>query len=358
MPTDELHWKTFYSITDIDSSILRHSDIETGDLFSTLQWLELLEQSSFPEQYSSYICAAATDGGIKALLPLQAGHRNGLAAGRGLHSMSNYYSPLFSPYSVAGTDGVAAMDFIFQQLSRAHPAWHWLNLEPLSQQERDRLDLSLTQNGFNVFPYFRFGNWYLRLQGRSFADYSRDLPGRLLNTITRKRKKLDKQGYWDIRIYTGVEELQQGLDAYWQVYNSSWKQTEPYPDFINGLIKLAAEQGWLRLGVLSLAQQPVAAQLWLVYRGTASIYKLAYDERFKELSPGSVLSQHMFEQVIDADKVEEIDYLVGDDAYKRDWMSERRERWGIMAFNQTTLQGRGLVAVERVKRMLKSVRGK
>ena len=44
--------------------------------------------------------------------------------------------------------------------------------------------------------------------------------------------------------------------------------------------------------------------------------------------------------VIDEDRVEEIDFLIGDDAYKQDWMSARRERWGVVAFNPGTLRGK------------------
>lgn len=39
------------------------------------------------------------------------------------------------------------------------------------------------------------------------------------------------------------------------------------------------------------------------------------------------------EHVIDIDRVAEIDYLIGDDLYKRDWVSCRRERRGLIAFN-------------------------
>ena len=42
---------------------------------------------------------------------------------------------------------------------------------------------------------------------------------------------------------------------------------------------------------------------------------------------------------IDVDHAEEVDYLTGDDAYKQDWMSHRRERRGIVAFNPLTVRG-------------------
>jgi CelD/BcsL family acetyltransferase involved in cellulose biosynthesis len=45
------------------------------------------------------------------------------------------------------------------------------------------------------------------------------------------------------------------------------------------------------------------------------------------------------QHVIDIDGVTQVDYLTGDDAYKQDWMSHRRERWGMVAFNPRTLKG-------------------
>ena len=48
----------------------------------------------------------------------------------------------------------------------------------------------------------------------------------------------------------------------------------------------------------------------------------------------------MLEHALDGDKVSEVDYLTGDDNYKSNWMSHRRERWGIMAFNPASFLGK------------------
>jgi CelD/BcsL family acetyltransferase involved in cellulose biosynthesis len=117
------------------------------------------------------------------------------------------------------------------------------------------------------------------------------------------------------------------------VYASSWKQEEPYPDFIFELCKLARNKGWLRLGTLHVGGEPAAAQLWFVKDGTASIYKLAYDSRFAKLGVGTVLTSALFRHVLDVDKVCEIDFLTGDDAYKSEWMTHSRELIGLVAWD-------------------------
>ena len=106
-----------------------------------------------------------------------------------------------------------------------------------------------------------------------------------------------------------------------------------------GLIRICADQEWLRLGVAYVNEEPVAAQLWIVSGGAALIFKLAYDEQFAKLSAGTLLTSALMQHVLDVDKVSEVDYLSGDDEYKKSWMSHRRERWGIIAFNTTSLWG-------------------
>jgi len=91
----------------------------------------------------------------------------------------------------------------------------------------------------------------------------------------------------------------------------------------------------------------VAAQLWLVEDGVATIHKLAYAEEAKAMSPGTVLGMEMFRRAIDQDRVREIDYGTGDDAYKRDWMDERRQLWRLVACNPRT--PRGMATVVRHK---------
>lgn len=296
-----------------------------------------------------YGVAPASDLSIATgMLLAQSLRRSGWISGRILTSLTNYYSCLFGPITVSEPadrkEGLRAMT---EYIASEKPGWDLIDLHPLdpgSEAYPEMVD-ALRSAGFVVQTYFCFGNWYLPVEQRSFAQYLDGRPSILRNTLARKRKKLEKSGRARIEIVAGVEHLDDAIESYTRIYQASWKQPEPYPHFIPGLIRTCAEMGALRLGLVYIDEQPAAAQLWVVHGGAALIYKLAYDERFSEYSAGTVLTAALMEHVMDVDRVEVIDYLSGDDGYKKDWMSHRRERWGVLAMNPRTV--RGALAIAR-----------
>ena len=56
-------------------------------------------------------------------------------------------------------------------------------------------------------------------------------------------------------------------------------------------------------------------------------------------SPGSILSRELFRHALDVDRVEEMDYGVGSENYKKDWMSSVRRLEGMQAYNTSTITG-------------------
>jgi len=317
---------------------------EAGFFFG-LPWFANLYSTALADQHLRIygIESGAGDGAVRLALPLM--HHQapgGMAAARELAACANFYSSLFGP--VVGR-GVApeAQDFfrLAQAIASEAPGWDRVNLQPMAL---DAPVFALCVAGFRqagmaVQTYFCFGNWYLEVAGRSYREYAETLPSRLKNTLARKSRQLAAAHDVRIAILTDVAQAEEGIAAFEHVYRASWKSPEAYPEFIPGLVRMCARQGWLRLGVAYVDGAPVAAQLWIVSHGVASIYKLAYDQRFAPLSIGSILTARLMQHVIDVDRVREVDYLTGDDAYKRDWMSHRRERWGMIAFNLRTVRG-------------------
>jgi CelD/BcsL family acetyltransferase involved in cellulose biosynthesis len=139
------------------------------------------------------------------------------------------------------------------------------------------------------------------------------------------------------------------------VYATSWKRPEPYPEFIPALAQMCASLGILRLGTLYVDGEPAASQLWITMAKKALIYKLAYKDRFRDFSVGSILSLELFRQAIDEDRVEEIDYGVGSEPYKKDWMEDKRQLYGLAAFNLRTISGLALAGLEKTKQALHDI---
>lgn len=290
-------------------------------------WFANLHRTVFAGHPEAALWVLRQDGQAVAALPLlvSADH-----LGRQLASLSNYYTAFFTP---AVADGLRA-DALAMLLR--HLVAHYRDLGRITFEPMDPhgagfhlLVRALELAGLVCFKYFRFGNWHLKAPG-SWDAY---LAGRSANqrsAIRRSSRKLADAG-GRVEIITAPADLARGRAAYWQVYGASWKNDEPHPEFIDGLMQWAADAGQLRLGVAWLQGRPVAVQLWLVAHGRAEIYKLAYDEACKRLAPGNALTAALLRHVMERDAVQEVDYLIGDDAYKQTWMSDRRERWGIQA---------------------------
>jgi hypothetical protein len=276
-----------------------------------------------------------------ALLPMK--HRAAYAfwEPRVLSSLANYYTCFFEPLIAGGSDANACIRQIASAIRSDEHDWDIVRVAPLACESSVFRDMrqAFEAVGFATQEFFSFGNWYLPVEGRSFQDYMFGRPSVLQNTLRRKSKKFEQTGRGRIEIITGSGDIERAIEDYETVYNSSWKVPEPYSNFVAGLIRTCAENGWLRLGLAYMDDVPVASQLWIVHQGVASIYKLAYDERVANLSVGTILTARLMEHALDVDHVREVDYLSGDDEYKRTWMSQRRERWGFLAFNLRTLKG-------------------
>jgi Acetyltransferase (GNAT) domain len=318
--------------------------------FTSLPWFEVFSRHALDkgDQLRIFCFGQNSSGSLgarAALVGVQRSKDQGLFKPRKLYSLTNYYSSLYSFQYRDDTCREAARD-IARAIAQDTPRWDAVELKPMdvSSPLFTALQDGFKSAGFVVQTYFCFGNWYLDVAGRSFREYLDGLPSILKNTLQRKRKKLEKSGRAKIEITGGGESLEAAIEAYNKVYSASWKKPEPYPNFVPELIHTCAKLGALRLGTVHVDAEPAAAQLWIVHDHVALIYKLAYDERFRNLSVGTILTASMLEYVIDTDRVHEVDYLTGDDDYKKDWMSGRRERWGILVMNPRTLRGAAMIA--------------
>ena len=112
----------------------------------------------------------------------------------------------------------------------------------------------------------------------------------------------------------------------------------------------------LRLGVMWSGSQPIAAQYWIVRDGVATVLKLAHDDAWRALSPGTVLTAHVIRGLIADEGVRELDFGRGDDPYKRSWAALRRQRVGVLLAAAWRPRGAAMLVRHDAGALLRGVR--
>lgn len=332
----QLQVESYLNCIELPQDVLdAMQEAETRSIEQGHDWFLNLVDSVFHGDDGIRIFVLRLPNEILAVLPIRIVPDAGRKV---IEALANYYTSLYQPY-ISDTATVECLAVLLRAIISDCPDAYKLTLAPLNAQSvgYKKLRRAMSWAGLAPFSYFCFGNWYLKAN-TAWSDYLEKRPSQLRNIIARKSKSFQRMN-GVLELIQTSDRIEYGIQAYQEVYGRSWKVPEPYPAFMPGLIRMLHKNGWLRLGIATLDGKPVAAQVWIVAYGRASIYKLAYDESSKSLSAGTLLSAMLMEHVLDQDKVSEVDYLIGDDSYKSTWMSERRERWGLVAYNLKTMRG-------------------
>jgi len=329
---------------------------EQKSLFCSRIWLETLSTHALAEHQSLLLACVIEGSRTLAILPLMK-HAQG-----DVSSLSNNFTSLYSLLIADNGQQHSVLKCLADGLvddSSVKPVQSML-FEPIDTNDDNimRLRQLIEANGFKSQTYFRFYNWMHPIQNQSFDEYIAERPANLRNTIRRKKSKLKREHGYEIRLYKNDKNnsalIKQALNDYTAIYKTSWKTNEFFSDFTPALVNSLYQNNWLRLAILYVNQQPIAAQIWFVAHGKASIYRLVYDEDWKQYSPGSILTAYLMHYVINTDKVKEIDFLTGNERYKQDWMSVRRERFGIRFAKQSRQENRFSRSIQSLRKLLSS----
>lgn len=209
----------------------------------------------------------------------------------------------------------------------------------MNQADASRLREAMNAAGYLTDIRPRYGHWYSSIRCEA-STYLRERPARLRTTLERGDRRLRRDHGCGICVVTSPgRKLEEGIRAYEAVYARSWKPAENFPRFVPALIRTCAELGVLRLGILYARDIPVAAQLWICDRHAAYIYKLAHDPEFDRYSVGSLLTARLMERAIDQDQVRLIDFGMGDEPYKQDWVNQRSTIAELSTYNPWRIRG-------------------
>ena len=226
---------------------------------------------------------------------------------------------------------------IFHYIRDQYRKWDVMELDRTPEENSvfSVFNDALSNIGLNFRTSFSAGNWYLDGINYPFSQYFNNLPKKIQKDVQYCRRRLGKMGNLQTLIELDSGSLEHYLDLYDKVRAKSWKAPEKDRTFIREFTELTAEKGWMRLAFLQYNDVPIACQKWIVCGQKAYIWDVLHDEDYGKHSPGKILSTDVSQYVFDHDKVIEIDFMTGDDPYKKDWTPKRRERKGITIFNNT-----------------------
>lgn len=253
--------------------------------------------------------------------------------GRSAEGLGNWYSVQCGPV-VEGTQGrAAALGGLSRGLRRAGVSRVFLK----RMEDAHSLARALRRRGWATSISRVNVSWRIDIGGVSFEEYWENRPSNLRRGVERRlrRYKIDSV------IYDSFDA--KAWEHYEAIYAASWKPTEGSSEFLRRLAEQEGAAGTLRLGIAYHEGQPVAAELWLVEKGVATIHKSAYREDVRHLGAGNILRLALFRHAIDVEKVETIDFGFGDQPYKADWMSYKTAFYALTAYDM--LRPAGLAGI-------------
>jgi Acetyltransferase (GNAT) domain len=247
--------------------------------------------------------------------------------GNGADAMTSWYTLAFRPIFTGEPTDVVKSALLIAIARRLKKQVSAISLAPMPEADADLVTRTFDRARWVTLKRETTVNWTVATEGLTFEEYWAARPGELRSTVKRK------QGKFDVKTTIHTKFNSSAWFIYEAIYEASWKPEEGSMPFLRDMAEAEGKAGALRMGVATIDDAPVAAQLWTVENGRAIIHKLAHLETASAQSPGSILTAAMFEHVIDQDKVSLVDFGTGDDRYKADWMDRRDPLYSVSLYD-------------------------
>lgn len=257
---------------------------------------------------------------------------------RKVELIGNVYSPIqtFLYKDMEDEARQRAVRLILSYFTQINKQWDVIDLSsiPIEYNNFELICEAVTKSNFNSAQYFCFANWFMESISYSSDTYFKLRSKNLRASIKKNIKNAKNRGNLEFKMLKDSNGIDEYISQYREVYSKSWKEKERIGDkYLIEWMSFAATKGWLRLGIVRLDGVTIAAGFAILCNGFAYLAKTAYDKEYAELGPGSIWLTEMMKYIVDIDKVSVIDLLRGDEEYKRHWVDRRRERKGILIFN-------------------------
>lgn len=200
---------------------------------------------------------------------------------------------------------------------------------------------TFAEHKINVCPYIQLG-------GHTWESYLATLSSNQRYNFQRRLKNLSKNFDTRLEIASAPEQAQKFLDVLIALHKKRWEtrgedseafQTDAIVAFHREFIRLALEQGWLRLMTLYVNDAPAAALYGLRYGPAFYFYQSGFEPAYSKQSVGLVMMGLAIKCAVE-ESASEYDLLHGDEEYKFHWALRARELGRLEVYPPLT---RGLI---------------
>lgn len=318
-------------ITDLESIDAVEDDwrrlaVERGNAFLTPDWFRCWWRHYGGDATPFVTLSRDAGGGLRGLMPL-------LLPGSGRPrvcrfagaNLGDHFHPLARPEDeaeVAAAAGEALRD-------APHP-WSVIALDK-AELERPWLEALTEATGARTTSFVRAPAPLPRIDLTGHADWDAYLASRSSNLrqqVRRFERRLAKDHEVRLRRTESAAELERDMATLFDLHDLRWEgQTSlssgTARDFHSEFAAVALRHGWLRLWLLEVDGEPIAA--WYGWRlgGRYAYYNGGFDPERSPLRPGLVLLAGVIRAAIE-EGADEFDFLLGDESYKSRFAEDSR----------------------------------
>jgi len=168
---------------------------------------------------------------------------------------------------------------------------------------------------------------YIDLEGLDWDGYLATRSSSFRKKVRQRERKLEKGRDVAVRSAT-AETLTADLAIYFDLHERRWQERSSIlspaaRSFLTSFATLAEQRKWLRLRLLEVDGEPVAAFLGWRVGNRFAFYNSGFDPEWAELSVGTVMLTRTVQRAIE-EGATEFDMLLGDESYKRRFQNATR----------------------------------
>jgi CelD/BcsL family acetyltransferase involved in cellulose biosynthesis len=267
----------------------------TSNIFASWEWASLWWRHFAGGRRPLVVACRTADGRLVGILPLYLWSSGPLRILRFIgHGAGDELGPVHAP-----RDREVVAEALREALARIRWGIFVGELLPCDDGWSDRLGGTVLVREGSPVLHAPAGGWEGFLAGRS-SNFRQQLGRRERNLARRHRVRF--------HLVQDRDELPAALDTLFSLHGLRWQEEssafQPRAAFHREFAAVALERGWLRLWLLQLDDQPVAAWYGFRFGQVESYYQAGRDPAWDHLSVGFVLLAHSIRQAFTDGAVE------------------------------------------------------